>query len=66
MEKFEQFEPKTKNRFIINVVGTDIPHHLFKSYKMYNQGKTIVVDVEFYETTEWTFNPKSFLILRIY
>lgn len=56
----EPFEPKKNNRFFINVVGTDIPYHLFKSYKMYNQGRTIVVETEFYETTDWTFNPQEF------
>jgi hypothetical protein len=60
MKIFEPFEPKKNNRFIINVVGTDIPQHLFKSYKMYNQGRTIVVEAEFYETVEWTFNPQEF------
>jgi len=60
MEKFKHFEPKKNNRFIINVVGTDIPQHLFKSYKMYNYGRTIVVETEFYETVEWTFNPQEF------
>jgi hypothetical protein len=60
LENFKQYEPKTKNRFIINVVGTDIPYHLFRSYKMYNQGKTIVVETEFYESTDWTFNPQEY------
>ena len=27
---------------------------------MYNQGKTIIVETEFYETTDWTFNPREF------
>ncbi len=56
----EPFEPKKNNRFFINVVGTDIPYHLFKGYKMYNQGRTIIVETEFYETTDWTFNPREF------
>ena len=56
----EPFEPKKNNRFIVNVVGTDIPYPLFKGYKMYNQGKTIIVETEFYETTDWTFNPREF------
>jgi hypothetical protein len=60
MENFKAFEPKKSNRFVINVVGTDIPQHLFKSYKMYNEGKTIIVETEFYETVEWTFNPQEF------
>lgn len=54
------FVPLATNRFVINVVGTDIPYYLFKSYRMYNQDKTIVIDTEFYETNEWTFNPQEF------
>jgi hypothetical protein len=57
---FNAFEPKKSNRFIINVVGTDIPQHLFVGYKMFNEGKTIIVETEFYETVEWTFNPQEF------
>ena len=57
---FEPFEPKKSNRFVINVVGTDIPQHLFLGYKMYNEGKTIIVETEFYETVDWTFNPQEY------
>jgi len=60
LERFKPYEPKKTNRFIINVVGIDIPQHLFKSYKMYNHGKTIIVETEFYETLDWTFNPQDF------
>ncbi len=60
LKKFNGFEPKKSNGFIINVVGADIPQYLFSGYKMFNEGKTIIVETEFYETVEWTFNPKEF------
>lgn len=56
----KSFVPLAINRFAINVVGTDIPYYLFKSYKMYNLDKTIVVETEFYETIDWVFNPQEF------
>lgn len=58
--KITSIEPKKSNRFIINVVGTDIPHHLFTGYKMYNEENTIIVETQFYETVDWTFNPREY------
>jgi hypothetical protein len=61
MDVFKPFEPKKNNRFIINVVGTDcIPQYLFRNYKMYNKDKTIIVETEFYETVNWTYNPQKY------
>jgi hypothetical protein len=60
MENFDSVQPIRSNKFIMNVVGTDIPSHLFKNYRMYNHGKTMIIETEFYETQEWVFNPQEF------
>jgi len=60
MENFDSVQPIKSNKFIMNVVGTDIPSHLFRNYKIYNQGKTMIIETEFYETQEWVFNPQEF------
>lgn len=61
---FEPFEPLKNNRFVINVVGTDIPGYLFTSYRIHNQDKTMVVETEFYETVDWAFNPQEFFDIK--
>lgn len=60
MESFDSVQPIKSNKFIMNVVGTDIPSHLFRNYKIYNHGKTMIIETEFYETQEWVFNPQEF------
>lgn len=57
-------EKLKSNNFVINVVGTDIPHELFQSYRMYNEGKTIIVETEFHETEDYIFNPQEFFDIQ--
>jgi len=58
--KFEPIEPLIENRYIINIVGTYIPQFLFSKYKIYNEGEELIFTTEFYETVNFTFNPKDF------
>jgi hypothetical protein len=58
--KFEPIEPLIENRYIINIVGTYIPQFLFRKYKIHNEGEELIFTTEFYETVNFTFNPKDF------
>jgi len=53
-------EPKASNRFIIKPIGVEIDPYLFRKYKLYNEGENIIFTTEFFETVNFTFNPKDF------
>lgn len=53
-------EPAKTNRYIINLVGIDIPNYLFRKYKLHNEGDELIFTTEFYETVQYTFNPSDF------
>lgn len=60
LRKFEPVEPLKENRFIINIIGTDIPEYLFREYRIYNEGDDLIFTTSFYETINFSFNPKEF------
>jgi hypothetical protein len=64
MEKLKQFvpvEPLMENRWIIKTHPININPYLFRKYKMYNEGETIILKTEFFETVMDTYNPKELL-----
>ena len=64
MEKLKQFvpvEPLMENRWIIKTHPININPYLFRKYKMYNEGETIIFKTEFFETVMDTYNPKELL-----
>lgn len=58
--KFRPVEPLKSNRYLIKIVGTEIPSFLFTKYKIYNEGDTLIFTTKFYETVEFSFNPAEF------
>jgi hypothetical protein len=58
--KFEPVEPLIENRYLINIIGAYIPQFLFRKYKIYNEGEELIFSTEFYETVNFSFNPKDF------
>ena len=56
---FFPVEPLKENRFLINLHGTNIPSFLFREYKLYNEGEQMIFETEFYETVNYSFNPKD-------
>jgi len=52
-------EPLMENRYIIELIGSDIPSYSFKEYSLYNEGTDIIFITRFYETCIYSFNPKS-------
>jgi len=52
-------EPLMENRYIIELIGTDIPSYSFKEYSLHNEGTDFIFMTRFYETCNYSFNPKS-------
>jgi hypothetical protein len=64
MENLKQFipvEPLLENRWIIKTHPTKINPYLFRKYKMYNEGESVIFKTEFFETVMDTYNPKELL-----
>ncbi len=59
--KFENVEPLMENRWIIRTHPININPYLFRKYKMYNEGDTIIFKTEFLETVMDTYNPKELM-----
>lgn len=57
---FKNVEPQQSNRFLINIIDSKIPSHLFRKYKIYNEDETLIFKTEFIETVRFTFNPADF------
>lgn len=57
---WHHIEPAKTNRFVIRLLGAEIPSYLFRKYKLYNEGDEIIFVTEFLETVEYTFNPADF------
>jgi hypothetical protein len=60
LSDFKPVEPLKENRFIINVLGANIPCYLFTKYKIFNEGDNLIFTTQFYETVNFSFNPKDF------
>lgn len=59
-DKFTAVEPLKSNRFVITCEGVDIPEYLFRGYSLYNEGKNLIFKTKFFETVNYSFNPKEF------
>lgn len=57
---FKFYEPAKSNRFLINIKDVNIPEYLFRKYKIFNSGDELILELEFYETVIYTFNPADF------
>lgn len=57
---FASVEPLKSNRFIIKCEGVDIPEYLFRGYSLYNEGENLIFKTKFFETVNYSFNPKDF------
>ena len=53
-------EPQKQNRFVIRTEGADIPSYLFRDYKLYKEADQMIFETRFFETVNYTFNPKDF------
>lgn len=53
-------EPLMSNRFIVKLHGTDIEDYLIRSYEIYNEGEELIFKTKFFETVNYSFNPKEF------
>lgn len=52
-------EPLMSNRWIIKLDGVDIPEYLFQKYELFNNGEEIIFKTQFYETVNYSVNPKN-------
>ena len=59
--EFRPVEPLMENRWFIKTHPININPYLFRKYKMYNEGETIIFKTEFLETVMDTYNPKELL-----
>ena len=57
---FKTIEPLKENRFLIKLDGVDIPSYLFRGYKIFNEGEELIFTTKFFESVEYSFNPKDF------
>jgi len=53
-------EPLMSNRYIIRVIGVEIPEYLFRSFKIFNNGEDLIFMTDFFETVQYSFNPNDF------
>lgn len=60
LTNFKPVEPLKSNRFLIKIEGVDIPEYLFRGYKLFNEGDEMIFTTSFYETVNYSFNPKDF------
>jgi hypothetical protein len=59
--EFKATEPLKENRWIINTYPFKINYFLFRKYKMYNQGESIIFETSFFETIDEVINPKDLM-----
>lgn len=59
--EFNFKEPLKSNRWLIRTYPTQIHPYLFRKYKLYNEGETIILTTEFMETVQVSYNPKDLL-----
>lgn len=60
LNDFHLVEPLRSNRFLISFNGVDVPQYLFRKYKIFNVGDDLIFTTEFFETVNYSFNPKDF------
>ena len=59
--KFEPMEPLKSNRWILRTHPLNINYHLFNEYKLYHDGKQIVLKTWFMESVDKSYNPQDLL-----
>ncbi len=64
MVKISEFpkavEPLMSNRFIIKFnEEVTIPEYLFRNFKIYNEGESLIFRTEMYQTVDYSFNPSD-------
>jgi hypothetical protein len=53
-------EPLMSNRFIIKFnEEVTIPEYLFRNFKIYNEGESLIFRTEMYQTVNYSFNPSD-------
>lgn len=59
VSKWEYIEPLKTNRWVIKFRGCEISEHLFRRYKIFNDGSKLMFSTEVYETVAHYINPKN-------
>lgn len=64
MVKISEFpkavEPLMSSRFIIKFnEEVTIPEYLFRNFKIYNEGESLIFRTEMYQTVNYSFNPSD-------
>lgn len=59
--KIELIEPLRQNRWLIETYPTKISSHLFRKYRLFNEGDKIILNTEFLETVINVYNPFDLL-----
>lgn len=64
MVKISEFpkavEPLMSSRFIIKFnEEVTIPEYLFRNFKIYNEGESLIFRTEMYQTVDYSFNPSD-------
>lgn len=57
LTEFTQFEPNSCARFILKFKGYNIPEWLVRSYRFYNDGDKLMMDVKIIEAIIFVINP---------
>ena len=57
---FTPIEPLKSNRFLIKFNDeVKIPEYLFRSFKIYNEGKDLIFRTKIFQTVDYSFNPSD-------
>lgn len=60
ISEFKPIEPLMSNRFIIRFnEEVTIPEYLFRNFKIYNEGESLIFRTEMYQTVNYSFNPSD-------
>jgi hypothetical protein len=57
LKKFEPFEPVRDGRFILKMIGYEISEWLVRSYRFYNDGDKLMIDVKIIEAVIFIIEP---------
>ena len=60
ISEFKPIEPLMSNRFIIKFnEEVTIPEYLFRNFKIYNEGESLIFRTDMYQTVNYSFNPSD-------
>lgn len=57
LKQFEPFEPIRDGRFILKIIGYNIPEWLVRSYRFYNDGDKLMMEVKIIEAQIFVIDP---------